>query len=138
MSEIIIYVDTSEILDGKIGDLEKAVAGLVKFVDEHESRPIAYSFYFNQEKTRMTLIQVHPDSASLELHMQIAASNFPQFTEYIKFLKIDVYGKPSESLLTLLKKKTQMLGSGVVELHELQSGFIRLDTARHNRKKNPG
>jgi len=128
MSEIIIYVDTSEIIEGRLYDLQEAVAGLVKFVDEHESRPIAYNFYFNETKTRMTLIQVHPDAASLEFHMQIAAANFPRFTEYIKFLKIDVYGVPGESLLALLKKKTQMLGSGEIELHDLQSGFIRLKT----------
>lgn len=126
MSQVIIYVDVSEILEGKLHDLEKAVAGLARFVDEHESRPIAYNFYFNEKKTHMTLVQVHPDAASLEFHMQIAATKFPKFTEYIRFLKIDVYGDPGENLLALLKKKTQMLGSGVVELHDLQAGFIRL------------
>jgi hypothetical protein len=39
---------------------------------------------------------------------------------------LDVYGKPSEELLVLLRRKVQMLGDATVIVHELQAGFARI------------
>ena len=125
MSESIIIIDTSEIREGKLGELRKAMIGVVGLADANEQRMIAYNMYLNGDSTRLTVIQVHPDSASAEFHMQFAGSAFPGFVEFIRMSGIDIYGKPSRDLLEMLQRKARMLGSGKVSVHELHAGFSR-------------
>jgi hypothetical protein len=126
MSEPLISLDTSLIRDGRLDELKEAVTELVEFVKSNEPRPIAYEVYFDETGSRMTVVQVHPDSASMEYHMAIAGLAFAGFAELITLSTLDVYGKPSEELLELLRRKVQMLGDATVIVHELQAGFARI------------
>jgi quinol monooxygenase YgiN len=126
MSEPLISLDTSLIRDGRLDELKEAVAALVEFVRSNEPRPIAYEVYFDETGSRMTVVQVHPDSASMEYHMTIAAPAFAGFAELITLSTLDVDGKPSEELLELLRRKVQMLGGATVVVHDLQAGFARI------------
>lgn len=126
MPELIVYVDNSEIREGRLEELKRAMKELVEFVEANEPRLIAYNAYFNEDATRMTVIHVHPDSASLEFHMKVAGSLFPKFAEFMKLLTIDVYGQPSDALVDQLRQKAQTLGNGTVQVHGLHAGFARL------------
>ena len=126
MSEPIISFDTSLIRDGRLDELKKAVAELVEFVRSNEPRPIVYEVYVDQTGSRMTVVQVHPDSASMEYHMTVAGPAFAGFAELVTLSTLDVYGKPSEELLELLRRKVQMLGDATVTVHDLQAGFARI------------
>ena len=79
MSEPIVYIDTSEIRAGKLEELKTAMKELVKFVEANEPRLIAYNVYLEEDGTRMTVVHLHPDSASLEFHMKVAGPAFPKF-----------------------------------------------------------
>jgi quinol monooxygenase YgiN len=125
MSEPIVYIDSSEIREGKLEELKAAVRELVEFVHANEPRLLSYNFYFNEGGTRMTVVAVHPDSASMEFHMKVAGPAFRGFTEFIDLSTIEVYGKLSDVLLTQLRQKAQMLGSGTVHVHEKHAGFVR-------------
>jgi hypothetical protein len=126
MSEPLISLDTSLIRDGRLDELKEAVGELVEFVRSSEPRPIAYEIYFDEAGSRMTVVQVHPDSASMEYHMTVAGPAFAGFAELITLSTLDVYGKPSEELLELLRRKVQMLGDATVVVHDLQAGFARI------------
>jgi quinol monooxygenase YgiN len=126
MSEPIISFDTSLIRDGRLDELKKAVAELVEFVKSNEPRPIVYEVYVDRTGSRMTVVQVHPDSASMEYHMTVAGPAFAGFAELVTLSTLDVYGKPSEELLQLLRRKVQMLGDATVTVHDLQAGFARI------------
>ena len=125
MSESILYVDTSEIREGKLEELKTAMNELVEFVETNEPGLIAYNVYLNEDGDQMTVVHVHSDSASLEFHMLVAGPLFPKFAAFIKLLRIDVFGSPSDHLVEQLRQKAQMLGSGTVLVHELHAGFAR-------------
>jgi hypothetical protein len=125
MSEPLVFIDISEILEGKIEDLKSAIEDLAAFVEENEPRTIAYSFYFDEHATTMTVVQVHPDSASMQFHMTAAAAIFPRFVGLVRMSTMDVYGTPSDELLELMRGKAQMLGAAGVRVHEPQAGFAR-------------
>jgi hypothetical protein len=127
MSEPIVSIDTSEIRENKLDDLKVAVAELVAFVESNEQRPILYDVYFDETGTRMTVVQVHPDSESMEHHMTVAGPAFAGFSELVTLSTLDVYGEPSEALLEQLRRKVQLLGPATVVVHDLQAGFARLD-----------
>ena len=130
MDEPIVYVDRSEIREGKLDELKEALGELVEFVHTHEPQLLSYGFYIDDTGTRMTLVAVHPDSASLELHMEIAGPAFRNFTHLVNLLSIEIYGRPSERVLEQLRGKARLLGTGehpVVD--RLHAGFWR-DTFR--------
>ena len=125
MNDLIYYVDTSLIQKGKLNELKNAVKDLVEFVNLNESRIISYNIYFNEDGTQMTLMQIHPDPASLEFHLEIAGPAFQKFKDLIRLSTIQIYGKPSDNLLNQLQQKAQMLGNAKVVVHDFQSGFSR-------------
>jgi len=125
MSEPIVYIDRSAILEGKFEELKPAIDDLVALIESEEPGLIAYNVYLNEEATEMTVIHVHPDSASLERHMKVAGPAFPKLVGLISLLTIEVFGKPSDVLLDLLFQKARLLGDGTVVVHEPLAGFAR-------------
>ncbi|HSM57744.1 MAG TPA: hypothetical protein VK879_16440 [Candidatus Sulfomarinibacteraceae bacterium] len=125
MSEPIIYFDRSRIRDGKFEALKKAMNELIEFVDANEPQIIAYNVYFSEDRTQMTVLQIHSDSASLATHMEVAGDMFPRFSEFIRMEAIEIYGEPDEELVEQLKGKAKMLGSGTVKVHDPHGGLDR-------------
>jgi hypothetical protein len=125
MPQAIVYVDTSSIREGKLKQLEVAMKALAAFVEANVPQLISYGFFLNRERTEMTVVAVHPDSASLAFHMDIGAPEFRKFTDLIDLLKIEVYGHVSDAVLERLHQKARMLGRGTVTLHDFYAGFAR-------------
>ena len=125
-SQLIVYVDTSEVREGRLEELKAAMADLAEFVEANEPQLLAYHVYFTDDGARMTVLHINPDSASLELHMTVAGPKFPPIGEFINMLAIDVYGRPDAELVERLRNKAALLGSGVVRVHELHAGFARM------------
>ena len=125
LSEPIIYVDESEIRDGKLEALKTGMIELVEFVKANEPQLIAYNVYFSKDRTRMTVLHVHSELASLEFHLKVVGQMLPRFAEFVRLLAIDIYGKPTDELVEQLKGKAKMLGSGVVRVHDLHTGLAR-------------
>lgn len=126
----IVYIDHSEVLDGKLEELKGAMNELIEFVESNEPQLIAYNVYFSEDRARMTVLHIHSDPASLEFHMQVAGPLFPRFAKFIKLLRIDVYGQPGDHLVEQLRQKARMLRSGTVQVHRLHNGFARFPTRR--------
>jgi hypothetical protein len=111
-SEPIVYLDHSDILEGAIDELRAGVTRLVAFIDEREPRLIAYGFYLDEVAMKMTVVAVHPDSASLELHMEVGGEEFRKLGHLIRLTGIECYGRPSERALEQLRQKAAALGDG--------------------------
>jgi len=125
MAQPIVYIDTSSIREGKLEALEAAMQHLAAFVEANVPQLISYGFFLNQDSTRMTVVAVHPDSASLEFHMDVGSDEFRKFADLIDLSRIEVYGAVSDAVLDRLHRKAQMLGSATVTVHELHAGFAR-------------
>jgi hypothetical protein len=125
MSEAIVYVDTADVREGSLEELKAGIEEMVDFIESNEPRLIAYNVYFNDEGTRMTVVHVHPDSASLEYHLEVAGPLFRRFVELVTLSSIQVYGKPGERVLEQLQEKSHLLGGGAVVVAPLHAGFAR-------------
>jgi hypothetical protein len=121
----ILYIDTSTIREGKLEELEAAMKHLAAFVEANVPQLISYGFFLDQDSTQMTVVAVHPDSASLEFHMDVGGDEFRQFADLIDLSRIEVYGVVSDAVLERLHRKARMLGGGTVAVHELHAGFAR-------------
>ena len=131
MSDPLVVVDSSRIREGKLEEVKAVIEELVAFVRVNEAQPIAYSIYLDEEGTRMTVVQVHPNSASLERHLKVAGPVFRKFSDLLTLSRVDFYGEPSAALLEQMREKGQMLGNAEVVVNPLQAGFARFgDFAR--------
>lgn len=122
----IVYVDTSDVREGALEELKAGMNELVDFVEANEPRLLAYNVYFSDDGTRMTVVHVHPDAASLELHMEVAGPFFRRFVELVTMSSIHIYGEPSEKALDQSHEKARMLGNGEVVAEAFHAGFTRL------------
>jgi len=127
MSDFVVYLDTSDVRPGRLGELKAAMEELAHFVEANEPRIIAYNVYFSGDGTRMSVLHIHEDIPSLEFHMKVAGPRFPPIAPLVKLLTIEIFGAASEELVKQLEAKTQLLG-GTVIIRDLHAGFARVST----------
>jgi hypothetical protein len=112
MSGPFIFIATNRLKPGMLDAESARVPGLVDFVHEHEPRVIAFNEYVNEEGTEVAVVQVHPDSASMEFHMGViaerAAAAYAETVE--RTMSIQVFGAPSNAVVELLQRQA---GAGV-------------------------
>lgn len=105
MSGAFIYVGTMTIKPGKLEEARKNLSELVDFFETNEPRTIAYHAFLDEEGGRLTSVHVHPDSASMEFHMEVAAKHFTTAFDYIdKVVSEQYYGPVSDGLAAELAK----------------------------------
>jgi hypothetical protein len=126
MSGPFIFIATNRLKPGKLEAERARVPGLVEFIEANEPRLIAFNEYANEEGTEVAVVQIHPDAASMALHMEIVAERAA--SAYAETLEattgIQVFGPPSDAVVEMLRRQA---GAGVplrVKAHHL-GGFTR-------------
>ena len=106
MSKPLIFVSTWKIREGRLEDYKQFARELIEHVKAKEPQFIAFNMYFNEDETDMTSIQIHPDAASMDFHMQVLAKvigeDMVEWIDRADFLEpkhIEIYGPPSAKLL---------------------------------------
>ena len=129
-SEPIVYIDHSDIREDSFEELKAGIRRLVDFIEAREPQLITYGFYLDEDAAKMTVVAVHPDSGSLELHMDIGGEEFRKLAHLLTLTAIECYGRPSERAIEQLRQKAAMLGNGgtVVTIGRF-AGLTRLASA---------
>jgi hypothetical protein len=123
-----IFVGTHRIKEGKLDDFKSDARALARLVEEQEPRLLGFNFFFNDDETETTVVQVHPDADSMLVHMQVAQQHITKGAEELLETKeIQIYGEPNDAVLGMI---TQLSQSGVtisVKPRHL-AGFTRSGT----------
>ncbi|HSM55588.1 MAG TPA: antibiotic biosynthesis monooxygenase [Candidatus Sulfomarinibacteraceae bacterium] len=105
MSEPLIVISTFRVKEGKLEDLRRYYKKVIEIVESNEPQLIAFHGFINEDGTEMTSIQVHPDTASMDFHMQVLRENWDEsFSEYgqvVDNISTEYYGAPPKSALDL-------------------------------------
>lgn len=125
MASPIVYVDRSEIVDGRYDELMARIDDLAGLVAADEPQIVAYSVYVDADRRSMTVIHAHADPESFATHFRVTASAFEGFVALIRLRSIDVYGDVAEDLVAPLRAKARLLGDATVTVHPYRTGFIR-------------
>ena len=122
MSGPLINIFTYTIKPGKDEEARKRIAELVDFVETNEPRLIAFHVYLHEDGNELTIVQVHPDSASMEFHLQVNAKHFTTAFDWLDTQIGQQYlGHMSKGLIAELTKWD--LPFSHVPVHE--AGFTR-------------
>jgi len=68
-----IFIATNRLKQGSLDRERKRVPGLVEFIEVNEPRLIAFNEYMNEAGDEVSVVQFHPDAASMEAHIAIIA-----------------------------------------------------------------
>src|ERR1700761_8634795 len=112
MSGPFIFVATNRLKPDAYEAERRRVPGLVDFIEAREPQLLAFNEYVNEERTEVTVVQVHPDAASMELHMGAVGERAAQaYAETLDATtQVQVFGAPSDAVLQLLRTQA---GAGV-------------------------
>lgn len=124
----VIYIDRSDVHPGCWDELEAGIRSLVAFVDAQQPQMATYGVYLDKDAGRMTVVSVHPDTASLERHIEIGGPEFKKLAPYITLREIEVFGHLGARAAELVEQKAAVLGDhGTVTIHAQFAGFDRLE-----------
>ena len=121
----ILYIDRSTITADAIDEVRAKTAELVEFVVSREPRLLCDGFVIDADAGEMTVAAVHPDAASLELHLQLGGPRFAAIGRHIRLRSIEVYGEPGSAATEALSQKARLLGNAEVRIRRLDPGFAR-------------
>ena len=131
MSAPIVYIDRSRIRPGRVEEVRRKVGALVELIEEREPQLLLYEFAIDDASSRMTVLAIHPDPASVELHMEVGGAAFREFADLLDMEGIEVYGDTSDRMLEELDRKARDLGeAGTVTVRPVDVGFSRLAAMR--------
>jgi hypothetical protein len=124
----VVYIDRSDAHEDSLDELKAGIRALVAFVERHQPQMATYSVYLDEAAHQMAAVSVHPDSASLERHVEIGGPEFKKLAPFLTLRGIEVFGHLSDKAVELVRQKAATLGEGGrVTLHEQFAGFERLD-----------
>jgi NAD(P)-dependent dehydrogenase (short-subunit alcohol dehydrogenase family) len=108
----LIFVATNRLKPGQLDAERRRVPGLVEFVQENEPQLIAFNEYADETGTEVTVVQVHPDAASMQKHLGIIGDRAAQaYDETLDAtVAIQVYGPVDPQMLETMRAQT---GEGV-------------------------
>ena len=130
---LILYIDRSVITSDAVDELRAKATELVSFVKSREPRLLSYGFVIDAAAREMIVAAVHPDAASLELHLQLGGPRFAAIGRYIELRSIEVFGQPSRAATEAIHRKARLLGDAQVRIHRLDPGFARSLTDRDSK-----
>lgn len=100
-----VFIGTHTIKSGKLEEAKKRFQELVDLVETNEPRMIAFNIYLDEQGNKVSIVQVHPDSASMEFHMKVISEHLSDAFDYLETTESEhVYGAASDALSEMLRK----------------------------------
>ncbi len=94
MSEPFVVITTHRVRPGQLEEFKALSRQYMEFVAANEPRTGARFASLDTAETEASLVQIHPDSASADQHMQVAGELIGQGLALTETVGIEVYGEP--------------------------------------------
>ena len=73
MSGPFIFIATNQLRSGKLAAERERAIELSAFIESTEPQLLAFNEYASEDGAEVSVVQVHPDAASMEFHMETVA-----------------------------------------------------------------
>src|SRR6185436_1047562 len=88
----VVYIDRSDVREDRWDELRAGILALLAFVETHQPQMATYGFYLDEHAHQMVVVSVHPDSASLERHIDVGGPEFKKLAPFLALREIEVFG----------------------------------------------
>jgi hypothetical protein len=120
-----VFVTTHRIKPGGREQFAALHREYVRFVEEHEPRLLGHFTYLTQDGTEVSLLQLHPDAASADQHLEVVAPRLAVVGDIVENTAIEVYGDPGPRVRAALDRNRDA-GVAVRITNQVLGGFSRL------------
>jgi quinol monooxygenase YgiN len=123
MAEPLIFTNTTAIKEGQLEAWVKYFREFAEAIEAQEPRLLHFTMYVDESGTEETIVQIHPDAASMRTHLAVMADHGHVAAEYLDFTRSTtrLYGAPDDDLIA------QIRGYGIpVTVARPAEGFHRL------------
>lgn len=119
-SERITLVGTFRLPEERFEEWDEAITDMVTFVKAHVPRLISFDVYVDGDRQEGSVVYVHPDAASFEEHMRVAAQRIDRGNEMVDVVRVEVFGDPGQRVRDRLEELSARHGYPVfVKYHFL-------------------
>jgi hypothetical protein len=125
MATPFVHVGTWTIKEGKREEARTFLSEHADFVEANEPRMIAFHMYLDGEGRSCSVVQVHPDSTSMEFHMQLLAEHMAGAMDVIDTIVTEQYFGPMSDDLAKTLASWETPEVTVIKLPDHVAGFTR-------------
>jgi hypothetical protein len=126
MSGPFVFIGTHSIVEGKLEEFQRDCQTLAEVVNKNEPQLLAFGFYFNEDQTEVSTVQVHPDADSMLLHMQTVREHIEHAVDEQLITKdIQIFGTPNDAVSGMIAQLSQE-GVPVIVKPIDHAGFARV------------
>jgi hypothetical protein len=105
MSGPFVYIGTNKIKEGKVEEARKMLTEIAELVEKHEPRVVAFNFFLDEPGRTAVCVQVHPDAASMDTHMQVIADHLTTAYDVLEETTSEqLYGAGGERMVDEFKQ----------------------------------
>ncbi len=104
----VTFVGSFSIPEGAFNEWTTAITDMIDFVTANSPRLVSFNAYVDEDHTEGTVVYVHPDSESLEQHLELAASRIGKGVQMVRTIRIELYGDPSDAVVDRLRGISEM------------------------------
>jgi hypothetical protein len=102
-----IFIATNTVRGGMLSQERRRAPEWAAFIRSQEPRLIAFHEYLSEDGTEVEYVQIHPDAASFEHHLDVIESAKESYRGTLEATTaIRIYGTPTERILTALRRST--------------------------------
>jgi hypothetical protein len=95
-----IFVATNTVRPGRLADERRRVPGWVEFIERQEPRLIAFHEFVSADGTEVEYVQIHPDAAPFEHHLEVMAGADESYRSTLEATTaIRIYENVTEQIL---------------------------------------
>lgn len=121
MSEMILFVGTYNIPEGRLDAFHDQAQTMTEMVRDHEPRVLLVGHFLNEDETEGTSIHLHPDADSFDFHIKTASRLIDRGARILDVTRIELYGQPHDATVDQLSKGYH------VQVKTWAAGYSRLN-----------
>jgi hypothetical protein len=124
MSDPIVFISRNIVKEGLFEDFKNHYQGSISPIMAGKPDTLVQLAYFNEETQEATIVRIFPDADGLDQQLQGADQRSKAASQFIKPIRIEIYGTPSMYALEMM---TKVAGLGIkVHIYaDYLGGFIR-------------
>jgi hypothetical protein len=127
MTQPFIFVASYPVKPDKLDKIRDRCQSIAALVESNEPQLLAFHFYFDEARRRLGVIQVHPDAASMERHIEVIAEHLATASDWfdVEGGEQHWFGTPPDDLTRYAVEHGETVDSFAAHV----AGFTRSQTS---------
>jgi hypothetical protein len=126
MPEPIVFISHFTVQDDKLPAITELANEVAAQLRLEKPRTVLYLSFVDQAAGTLSFLHAFPDAESMDEHFEGSDQRSRAAYEFLRPAGWEVYGRPSDAALDVLRQAADAAGVAMTTRPELVAGFVRL------------